>query len=61
MHSLSATKTKMSASLNILQLLCSYSSDFFKVSSMAAKVNELLVEEPGKLELQRGVVRHLTG
>ncbi len=28
---------------------------------MAAEVDELLVEKPGELELQRGIVGHLAG
>ena len=36
-----------------------YSAHFFKVPPMVGKVYELLVEEPGELELQRGVVGHL--
>ncbi len=28
---------------------------------MASEVDELFIEEPGELELQRGVVAHLTG
>ena len=41
--------------------LWTYTPDFFKESSMAPEVDELLVEEPGELELQGWVVAHLTG
>lgn len=38
-----------------------YTTNFLKVSSMTAKMDKLLVEKPCKLELQWGVVGHLTG
>lgn len=41
--------------------LWTYASHFFKESTVAAEVDELLVEEPGELELQRRVVAHLAG
>ena len=38
-----------------------YSAHFFKVPPMVGEVYELLVEEPGELELQRVVVGHVAG
>lgn len=40
---------------------CTYSSDFFEKSTVVPEMDELLVEKPGELELQWGVVAHLTG
>lgn len=45
---------------NTLWELCTYTSHFLKKSSMTPKVDELLIEEPGELELQWLVVAHLT-
>lgn len=42
-------------------LMMTYSSNFFKIRPVASEVDELLVEEPGKLEVQREVMRHLAG
>ncbi len=44
-----------------LERLWTYTSHFFKKSTMAPKVDELLIEEPGEFELQGWVVAHLTG
>lgn len=41
--------------------LCTYASNFFKKSTVAPEVDELLIEEPGELELQRWIVADLTG
>lgn len=40
---------------------CTYPTNFFKVSPVASKVDELLVEEPGELQVQRGVMGNLAG
>lgn len=40
--------------------LWTYASNFFEESAIVPKVDELLVEEPGELKLQRRVVAHLT-
>lgn len=40
--------------------LCTYTAHFFKVSAVVAKVDQLLVEEPGEHEFQRRVMSHLT-
>ena len=41
--------------------LWTYTSNFFKKSTVTPEVDELLVEEPGELKLQRWVMAHLTG
>lgn len=41
--------------------ILTYASHFFKESTVAPEVDELLVEEPGELEFQRRVVAHLAG
>ena len=38
-----------------------YPTNFFKIRPMASKVDELFIEEPGELEVQRGVMSHLAG
>lgn len=38
-----------------------YSADFLEIAPVASKVDELLIEEPGELEVQRGVMGHLAG
>lgn len=40
---------------------CTYPTNFFKICPVASKVDELFIKEPGELEVQRGVVRHLAG
>lgn len=47
--------------LSNMEGLWTYTSHFFKESAVAPEVDELLVEEPGKLEVQRGVMRYLAG
>lgn len=38
-----------------------YPTNFFKKGTVASEVDELLVEEPGKLQVKRWIVRNLTG
>lgn len=47
--------------LRNIEGLWTYASHFLKKSTVAPEVDELLIEEPGELELQRRVVAHLTG
>lgn len=47
--------------LSNMEGLWTYTSHFFKESAVAPEVDELLVEEPGELELQRWVMAHLAG
>lgn len=41
--------------------MTTYPTDFFEIGPVASEMDELLVEEPGELEVQRGVVGHLAG
>lgn len=47
--------------LRNIEGLWTYASHFLKKSTVAPEVDELLIEEPGELEVQRGVMRHLAG